>query len=1169
MCPSPPSAATLSKDAVLVDAAHCLYWKAKLCESNGPIWLWADSSELVGREWLLSMYDFIETKENLLAAFDASHSLLKATDAFLAAGPDGTDPEPSTWEHVTQRSASGALLRKLLKRHRQLPMAMGSGRTDLDTKCKLITLKFFFEANTPQATAAVMARVKAVCTDMGTEAGMADVTGITSAEYLPDWMQETQAGLEDDVHPRIEGDDGPPSNKFLPFAVLSAGICHICDNMCKEVDAQLSWWEPWLEGFKPVCYIMSKAYLRRRLVATCFTGRYSAMASLFKTGVASPAKWRWGFVVHTIPQILKLKRALQAGWNASAFKNFAASREEGQFSAQDSKEVNLEAATSAIHSQQWWVYTEMLLAVHLMSGNFQAECEGCHCHTWLRDPAHLQRRESLLAARQALADQLPCLMDLSGGPADGEGFHCPLSGKVAVKLASGRLAEFLRHASEGVLAELVISCIGLPDRATDLVVSDFKLAQAHIIKYLTEKLEFWQRLPWKLAALGDWVPGKAAAAAKAITTEFDKAPQDPHLHHKLTWQFLQPGSRVRAELDQFASGASLDELLVLKEKVAEMFFTPVSERCQEGDHSIVNRYTASRLTVGPYISNRIRYPQLVQECFPDTRLCKEYLQCLDTIRVDPARAVQQLGLNRHPLMADALRRLTEPGKKKRAKEEIKRVLACILYSADVESQYASSSKHRSKREAANKALKRKADQFRDSCLPSAKHMKVTVDTIREACILKHMASTMKPGGLYSIPVGGATLTSHSEAFAPAQSARPILRAGSATADAESGLEMDVGEQLEDSGAQAATAKLGHKAQFFRLVQGGRGHKHVPVAPASGSQPPRNTLCLQLHSAMLAENALLVSADLVGSASGSDMLTMLPAVGLDLDAVESKATAWKRKGRAAFFFKGLEHLVGNPTIDNMVRSGSFSEEHAFVVKSADHSAALVLDQLRRLGLATCTQQGTDATAWVFTQVAARTLGCAHEVHRPTPLFQRPPAGLALHEQTPYHWLLALQEQGWAWQLPPAKALRHMIQPFERGGPKVWYYSGNDLARVKQYIWSLLKCEDLFSQGTLKRIYHCRHAGYYVRVLKGNFDGEPPVRLPAPDAAPALEDDTGADDHEHPGAADEPQVIRALPPLVHGQALDEYVSALALQLLVLKPRVARVLAVIFTKLRNSLP
>ena len=52
------------------------------------------------------------------------------------------------------------------------------------------------------------------------------------------------------------------------------------------------------------------------------------------------------------------------------------------------------------------------------------------------------------------------------------------------------------------LVEVVSACAGLPDADTDTVVSDFRLAHAHICKYLSDKLGFWQRLPWKMVQAG-------------------------------------------------------------------------------------------------------------------------------------------------------------------------------------------------------------------------------------------------------------------------------------------------------------------------------------------------------------------------------------------------------------------------------------------------------------------------------------------------------------------------------------------------------------------------------------------------------------------------------------------------------------------------------------------
>eukprot|EP00972_Heterocapsa_arctica_P005402 799165-Heterocapsa_arctica.AAC.1 len=77
----------------------------------------------------------------------------------------------------------------------------------------------------------------------------------------------------------------------------------------------------------------------------------------------------------------------------------------------------------------------MILKVHEMSSQFQMECEGCHCHSWLKDPRYASQREHLQVARKVLDIR----KGSGAGVYDGNDFRCPFAGKAAVKLASGRI----------------------------------------------------------------------------------------------------------------------------------------------------------------------------------------------------------------------------------------------------------------------------------------------------------------------------------------------------------------------------------------------------------------------------------------------------------------------------------------------------------------------------------------------------------------------------------------------------------------------------------------------------------------------------------------------------------------------------------------------------------
>ena len=81
-------------------------------------------------------------------------------------------------------------LNDLLRVHRQVPMAHGSGATNLPQKCRRVAMTFGFEAHSMPATFAVFGRLRATCTDMGTEMSITTMQGATLDEMLPSWMQE-------------------------------------------------------------------------------------------------------------------------------------------------------------------------------------------------------------------------------------------------------------------------------------------------------------------------------------------------------------------------------------------------------------------------------------------------------------------------------------------------------------------------------------------------------------------------------------------------------------------------------------------------------------------------------------------------------------------------------------------------------------------------------------------------------------------------------------------------------------------------------------------------------------------------------------------------------------------------------------------------------------------
>ena len=144
-------------------------------------------------------------------------------------------------------------LNDLLRVHRQVPMAQGSGATNLPQKCRRVAMTCYFEGHSMPATSAVLRRLRATCGDMGIEMSTTAMQGATVDEMLPSWMQEGE--IEQDV---AENDAIPIHGKkrdfSLPLAFVSAGCLHIINNMFADVDKELAVYSAWLPGFIALAY---------------------------------------------------------------------------------------------------------------------------------------------------------------------------------------------------------------------------------------------------------------------------------------------------------------------------------------------------------------------------------------------------------------------------------------------------------------------------------------------------------------------------------------------------------------------------------------------------------------------------------------------------------------------------------------------------------------------------------------------------------------------------------------------------------------------------------------------------------------------------------------------------------------------------------------------------
>ena len=361
-----------------MDAAFAVVQRDALESGLGPIFCWADSSPQLGADWLLSIYDFIFA-DQVVGAWEAANQLSTSVNRFklLFDAEDGASLESmeTLQSLVRERVAARKLLAQQLRRHRQMPMALGSSAATLEHKTKALALKFAHEAHSLTSLEQIAGRVYSLTVDMGTEACISEAAG-SICEYLPTWVQVDRLLPDAGLDPGVLHD--MPTHAFTN-AFLCSGLDHISNNLQSDMDARLQNWNTWLRGFKALAHLLSHRYLLKRLVARCVSGGpYAALARCFETAVPSIAKWRWGTIVKALPPILALFRPLRIVWDASKYLGRAVGQAQAQEEGpgaedrQAEDELDADVVTETLKSPFWLPYAHMLLQLHKVANLISA-----------------------------------------------------------------------------------------------------------------------------------------------------------------------------------------------------------------------------------------------------------------------------------------------------------------------------------------------------------------------------------------------------------------------------------------------------------------------------------------------------------------------------------------------------------------------------------------------------------------------------------------------------------------------------------------------------------------------------------------------------------------------------------------------------------------------------
>ena len=708
-----PSRSLLRASQLALDAA-LMYVRREVNSSAGAVrYGWADSSTVAGSDWLVSKHQCIELA-GIAAAAEAWRGLVR----MRLIGDIHVD--------VSERKRLSRALWKEVRLYTQVPQTMGAGTTTVEHKVSALAFAFFLEVKGLAGLREFLDSVISFTTDMGTELGAASFRLPSLKSLLPQWLQQPH------IHPDIEV-DVPDADaeilaefsggmvSFLPRALIIPGALHIISNLSADISLKLLHWKEFVDQCKVLGELLCDKDRRERFSNTCIPAGHRAAAK-FVSFSGSIYEKCWGAVVAFVQKLLDVLPELREFWSDAKYLRNFKERDD----AKDGNKVSAREVTHILKSDLFMVFAETVLIVFNSLEELGSWCEGCSCHE------DLLRGKTGHVSRKSLAKWI--------GTSDSD---CPMKGKRAPELAAGHLqtvftADWNRHVSK--LWEKAADC-QLSEEDIAILREDMERARSHLELGMQIKLDFWERLPWKLIAMAHWDCAIARQNAQSCLDMYnDLSDVDPeYVHHPLTISFLhEPGSLRRHVMDFVAGEPMSDEL---RTEVDKLTFIPVVERSIEAKHSIIKCRTANRLRSGRNVSLALRVPDIREDFRRDAGCMERLVDAFREVR-SPSAAAQILGIAGHPDIVVALRLKKKPA-------FLTAALNRIFYRADFESKFADHSVIRSKHfKEEKRRLRRGVAELKRKAPVVAEP--ITDRSVMETAILHHFRSVVDHTRFYSI-----------------------------------------------------------------------------------------------------------------------------------------------------------------------------------------------------------------------------------------------------------------------------------------------------------------------------------------------------------------------------------------------------------------------------------
>ncbi len=527
--------------------------------------------------------------------------------------------------------------------------------------------------------------------------------------------------------------DQPPSHQtsFMPKALGVPGILHIISNALAEVTSKLSQWETFWNQLKMFENLWKYGRLQR-FIAYCVkqTPLTERSVELFRLQLGSLYLHRWNAVVRFCIRLHSVLPLIRATWNEALFLNTLSPESFGDFSPTQFSQILQSAFFSA--------YFDMILGLTSVLERIGQWAEACPCHEDLtfRYPLNSSVGHH---CRSGFPQDLPTSRVLSKLFSN-QSSICPMRGKRLPELVANGVEGLVSQFSDGIVANLFQTHrANLSTDEWSSVTSDLEIGKAHAILELKVKLDWVNRLPWKLAILAHSDEALSRREMQPELERFDgNSSAVNEYHHPLTLRILT--GPIRSQLNEFMQGVDMQKLPDLLFVTSCFRFVQTTERTFEAAHAIINKKVPPN-AAGPLISLQLRLLDFAD----DSKLFPELLAEIAS-HFDECRNIKQLpsrlGLGMHP----ELRGLTRD-------DDIVKTLNKVIYRADPLGQFPDVAFVDAARDKLLKKKKTEANKLIMKDIETERHGNVSYDSIRSFALQLHFKSCAEeqPDSLFSIP----------------------------------------------------------------------------------------------------------------------------------------------------------------------------------------------------------------------------------------------------------------------------------------------------------------------------------------------------------------------------------------------------------------------------------